>query len=187
MTDAVSVTVKDGDHYVGICQRLRREQKLSVTPAFLELVNGVKPAALRPNMTLKVPTEPLSLVVDKDEFRLYVLLGDCHVLDYEIGVGRDEKTAEGSYTIQWKTKNPTWTDPKSGKLLAYGQAGHIIGNRWLGFANAEGGRTGFGIHGTTEPASIGKAQSDGCIRLRTADVEALFDLIPTGAKVVVRR
>lgn len=187
MAHATQVVVKDGDHYVGICQRLKKEQNLTVTPAFLERVNDIAPSKLRPKTTLKVPTEPLSLVVDKGDFRLYVVLGDAHLLDYPVGLGRDEKTPEGAFTIQWKTKNPTWTDPKSGKVLTYGEPGHIIGNRWLGFAAADGSRTGFGIHGTVEPDTIGKAMSDGCVRMRTPDVEALFELIPPGTKVVVRR
>jgi lipoprotein-anchoring transpeptidase ErfK/SrfK len=187
MAKAITVVVKDGDHYVGISQRLRREHSVAVTPAFLQLVNDVAPEKLRPKMSLKAPLEPLSLVVDKDEFRLYVLLGDCHVLDYEVGIGKDEKTPEGAFTIQWKTKEPVWTDPKTGKVIKYGQPGHVIGSRWLGFAAADGGRTGLGIHGTTEPGSVGKAQSDGCVRMRTPDVEALFELVPTGTKVVVRR
>jgi len=49
-----------------------------------------------------------------------------------------------------------------------------------------GGPTGYGIHGTIEPESVGKAVSDGCIRLTNADVEALFELVPEGASVAVR-
>ena len=37
--------------------------------------------------------------------------------------------------------------------------------------------TGYGIHGTNEPRSIGKAASHGCIRMRQADLEELFDLV----------
>jgi lipoprotein-anchoring transpeptidase ErfK/SrfK len=39
---------------------------------------------------------------------------------------------------------------------------------------------GYGIHGTDNPRSIGHAQSRGCIRLRNADVERLFEHVRAG-------
>jgi lipoprotein-anchoring transpeptidase ErfK/SrfK len=41
----------------------------------------------------------------------------------------------------------------------------------------------LGIHGTGDPASIGKAVTHGCIRLANADVTALYPLVPTGTPV----
>jgi lipoprotein-anchoring transpeptidase ErfK/SrfK len=150
------------------------------------MVNDVSSARLRAGGSLKVPTETMSVLVDKGEFTLYVLLGGCFLRDYVVGIGRDERTPEGRFTIQSKTKDPQWTDPESGKVYKAGEPGHLIGTRWLGFAN-DRGRTGFGIHGTTEPESIGRAESAGCIRMNRADVEELFDLVPQGSEVVIRR
>ena len=45
---------------------------------------------------------------------------------------------------------------------------------------------GYGIHGTTEPESIGKAQSNGCIRMLNKDVEELFGLVTIGTPVIIR-
>jgi hypothetical protein len=42
---------------------------------------------------------------------------------------------------------------------------------------------GYGIHGTNEPNSIGKAASHGCIRMAKADVEEIFDLVEVGDTV----
>lgn len=42
---------------------------------------------------------------------------------------------------------------------------------------------GYGIHGTTNPSSIGKAASHGCIRMRNSDVAALFPLVARGTPV----
>jgi lipoprotein-anchoring transpeptidase ErfK/SrfK len=42
---------------------------------------------------------------------------------------------------------------------------------------------GYGIHGTWDKDSIGKAESAGCIRLRNEDVEELFLLVPVGTPV----
>ena len=43
----------------------------------------------------------------------------------------------------------------------------------------------YGIHGTVEPELIGKSVSGGCVRMRNADVEELYMLIPEGTKVLV--
>jgi lipoprotein-anchoring transpeptidase ErfK/SrfK len=50
-----------------------------------------------------------------------------------------------------------------------------IGTRWIGL-----NQKGYGIHGTDEPSSIGYAKSHGCIRLRNADVERLFERVRPG-------
>ena len=44
---------------------------------------------------------------------------------------------------------------------------------------------GYGIHGTTEPESIGYQCTEGCVRMRNADVEELFAVLPVGAEVTV--
>ncbi|MCJ7777874.1 MAG: L,D-transpeptidase, partial [Sedimentisphaerales bacterium] len=36
---------------------------------------------------------------------------------------------------------------------------------------------GYGIHGTNDPNSIGKASSLGCIRLADADIDLVFNLL----------
>lgn len=41
------------------------------------------------------------------------------------------------------------------------------------------------IHGTANERSIGTASSRGCVRMRNADVIALYDQVPVGALVVV--
>jgi lipoprotein-anchoring transpeptidase ErfK/SrfK len=186
MPRALTVPVGHGDTLAEICTKLRKEQKATVTPRFLEMVNDVSAARLRAGSSLKVPTEAMSILVDKDEYRLYVLLGGCVIKDYPIGIGKNEKTPEGRFTIQSKVKNPQWTNPETGKALNVGEPGHLIGTRWMSFSN-EHGKTGFGIHGTTEPDSIGRAESAGCVRMLKADVEELYDLVPQGSEVVIRR
>jgi hypothetical protein len=42
---------------------------------------------------------------------------------------------------------------------------------------------GYGIHGTNEPKSIGKAASHGCIRMAKADLEEFYQLVAVGDTV----
>lgn len=41
----------------------------------------------------------------------------------------------------------------------------------------------YGIHGTNNPASIGKAVSNGCIRMYNQDVNYVYSLAPIGTEV----
>lgn len=53
-----------------------------------------------------------------------------------------------------------------------------LGPRWIGLT-----KKGYGIHGTNEPGSIGKAASHGCIRLRNRDIQELFAMVKVGDTV----
>ena len=49
----------------------------------------------------------------------------------------------------------------------------------------DGRDTLYRIHGTTEPWTIGKAVSNGCIRMVNGHVEDLYERVPVGTRVVV--
>jgi len=55
------------------------------------------------------------------------------------------------------------------------------GTRWMGLS-----AKGYGIHGTNQPNSIGKAASTGCIRMGKQDVEELFAIVDAGDTVQIR-
>lgn len=109
------------------------------------------------------------IVVDLSE-RTLTLLRDGEVLRrYPVGVGKPATpTPAGEFQIIEKARV---TDPR-------------FGTRWMELS-APGG--GIGIHGTYNTASIGRAVSNGCIRMRVADVQELYDLVPVGTPVTVRR
>lgn len=81
--------------------------------------------------------------------------------------------------------NPDWYAPE-GRVYHYGEPENILGTRWLGFKEADG-RRGFGIHGTSDPASVGTDASNGCIRMNNADVEEVFSmLMPDDVVTIVK-
>jgi hypothetical protein len=55
----------------------------------------------------------------------------------------------------------------------------VLGTRRLDLGD------GYGIHGTDNPASIGHSVSHGCVRMRNADVEALYPMVPIGTSVFI--
>lgn len=44
---------------------------------------------------------------------------------------------------------------------------------------------GYGLHGTNEPNSIGRAASHGCVRLRNEDIAYLFAMVDVGTPVFI--
>ena len=99
---------------------------------------------------------------------------------YKVGVGRQDRTPVGVFEILNKSREPSWSPPGR-EPLPYGHPDNIIGTRWMGLKPVEGTDpyiSGYGIHGTVDPDSIGTPSSAGCVRLRNEQVEELFDFIP---------
>jgi lipoprotein-anchoring transpeptidase ErfK/SrfK len=126
---------------------------------------------------LDAQTRPQHRIVISIADRRLVLLEHDHVLKtYEIAVGKSSTpTPEGQFQVVNRIPNPIWC--AGGRAVRPGKA-NPLGTRWIGLS-----KKGYGIHGTNEPDSIGKAASHGCIRMRNRDVEELFELVETGVPV----
>jgi lipoprotein-anchoring transpeptidase ErfK/SrfK len=106
--------------------------------------------------------------------RKLALIEDGRVVKiYSTAVGAPSSpTPQGTYTIVQRIPNPTWYAP--GRVVGPGK-GNPVGTRWMGLS-----RKGYGIHGTNNPASIGRNASHGCVRMRNRDVEDLFARVAVG-------
>lgn len=58
--------------------------------------------------------------------------------------------------------------------------GGPFGTLWMSLSKEH-----YGIHGTNNPSSIGKAVSKGCIRMYNKDVEELASIVPIGTAVFI--
>ncbi|HEU5258886.1 MAG TPA: L,D-transpeptidase [Vicinamibacterales bacterium] len=113
------------------------------------------------------------LVVSIPDRKLAVIENNEVVEVFTVAVGApNSPSPTGTFTIVNRVANPTYYHP--GKVIAPGPQ-NPIGTRWIGL-----NQKGYGIHGTDQPSSIGYAKSHGCIRLRNADVERLFERVRTG-------
>lgn len=176
--------VAAGESVWALAKGAWRQAGASVSPGFVLWLNNVGDAKkLRVGQTLKVPLEPLTIVVRKRSFELSVLLGGAPVERFGVAVGPDAKTPVGSFQAKDCLKNPDWY--MNGRRIPFGSKGHIIGTRWIGLSGAPEA-DGIGIHGTTDDTSIGTAASLGCVRMRNADVERVFEWIATGTRVEIR-
>ncbi len=178
-------TVKSGDVLV----RIGREYK--VPAEALMRINGIKDASkLRADEKIKVVKGPFNVKIYKSDFRLDVYLQDLYVRSYRVGLGVDQGTPEGVWRVKERLSNPTYFPSASAsekRIVAADDPKNPLGERWIGLEGIEGdaaGRPGYGIHGTIEPDSIGKAVSLGCVRMHNEDVEVLFDLLQVGQSTV---
>jgi lipoprotein-anchoring transpeptidase ErfK/SrfK len=98
---------------------------------------------------------------------------------FHVAVGASvSPTPTGSFEIVTAVSDPTYFH--SGVVIPPG-ADNPVGTRWMGL-----NQKGYGIHGTNDPQSIGKAASHGCIRLRNRDVEQLFAMVRVNDTVDIR-
>ena len=177
-----------GDTLDVLCRStFRRKWGVRASPGLVMSLNGIKrPQDLRAGVTIRVPRGVPSIVVVKHDFRLYYLLDGAYVRDWTVGLGAERSsTPLGTFEIRSKIRNPDWF-PRQGVKIPYGNPRNILGSRWMGFRDTPG-LSGFGIHGTTKPESIGRMESSGCVRMLKSEVEMLFGWTPRGAKVEIRR
>jgi lipoprotein-anchoring transpeptidase ErfK/SrfK len=135
-----------------------------------------------------------TVVVDPGQRYLYYVLDDDRAIRYGIGVGREGFAWNGTAKVGAKREWPTWHPPvemqardERARHYADGMDGgptNPLGARAL-YLYQNGRDTLYRIHGTTEPHSIGKAMSSGCIRMLNADVIDLYQRVPIGTTVVV--
>ncbi|EKM0365203.1 L,D-transpeptidase family protein [Cronobacter turicensis] len=168
----------------------------------LEANNTVDPYLPMPGSELTIPTQMLlpdtpreGIVVNLAELRLYYYPpGENRVEVYPIGIGlTGRETPVMTTRIIQKIPNPTWTPTAA--MRARSQAHGVTlpavipagPNNPLGrFAlRLQQGGGEYLIHGTNARSSIGLRASSGCIRMRAADIKALFSQVAWGTRVQI--
>lgn len=155
-------------------------KKYQVTWEYLAKLNRTDPKRIQIGQKLKVTKGPFGAVVDLREFVLTVHLNGYYVKRYQVGIGKDGSSPLGKFPVLNKVENPAYTGP-DGKVIRGDDPKNPLGERWLDLGDS------YGIHGTIEPNSIGKAESRGCIRLRDKDVIEVYDFLVKGSEVVIRK
>ncbi len=176
-------TVKPGDTLDRLMKREWKGRVRAGYGAVLWMNNVAGPDRLRVG-SLWVPEEPVRILVRKGDHLLWVLLGDVPVREYAVGLGMNGRTPEGQFQVEEMMPRPDYWPP-GGRRVPFGQKGNPLGTRWMGFRDTPEAQ-GFGIHGTDEPGSIGKDESQGCVRMRNEEVEQLFTWVTVGTTVEVR-
>ena len=165
---------------------------------------GKKPASAKNKIKYKgrqvvdfaTAEKPGTIIISTKERALYQVLPDGKAMRYLVAVGKEGFSWSGTARVGMKRENPKWTPPpemiaRTPKYAKWrnGMPGGIpenpLGVRALYLFNKQGD-TGFRIHGTNAPSSIGTAASSGCIRMLNQEVAELYDKTPVGTKVIVQ-
>jgi lipoprotein-anchoring transpeptidase ErfK/SrfK len=129
------------------------------------------------------PIADFNLVLQLKERKVYVYKGSQIVATYPVAIGKKgRETPTGEWQVMETIVNPGWTNFNTGKMMLPGK-NNPLGSRWIGFWTD--GKDTIGFHGTNSPNSIGKAVSNGCVRMYDKDVQALYPLIKVGTIVRV--
>jgi lipoprotein-anchoring transpeptidase ErfK/SrfK len=126
------------------------------------------------------------VVVHRGPNRLVLFHGERYVRAFPVATGQAiYPTPLGNFQIIVKELNPWWYPPtqdawaKGLKPVPPGP-GNPLGTRWMGLSTP-----GVGIHGTSEPWSIGHSESHGCIRMQIPDAEWLYKRVHVGTPVFI--
>lgn len=153
--------------------------KYQINWEYLAALNRVDPRRIRAGQKLKVIKGPFSAFVDISDFELTVHCHGFFVKRYRIGTGRDGSTPVGKFAVLERITSPQYTDP-NGRVIEGGDPANPLGTHWIDLGDS------YGIHGTIEPDSIGKAESAGCVRMRNEDVVEVYNFLVKGSEVVIR-
>jgi lipoprotein-anchoring transpeptidase ErfK/SrfK len=159
-------------------------------------IDQIDPRFLRQPVTMPpgIPDIPGTIVVDPGSRFLYLVMENGVALRYGVGVGRAGFAWSGAAAIHHAGKWPRWIPPAEmvkrdprAAAFANGMPGGLdnpLGARALYLFQGQRD-TLYRTHGTSEPDSIGKAVSSGCIRLFNQDIIDLYNRVPEGTKVTV--
>nr|WP_263326197.1 L,D-transpeptidase family protein [Neobacillus sp. Marseille-Q6967] len=161
-------TVKPGEtlYQISLNYRVSLSRLYSANP-------GVNPHQLYVGQKIQIPGLPdpnkipytIQISVSKRNLTLY--RNGKLVKIYPIAVGKMlTATPTGEFVIVNRQMNP----------------GGPFGVMWLSLS-----KQGYGIHGTNDPSSIGKAVSLGCVRMHNRDVLQLAEMVPNGTRVIIRQ
>lgn len=170
---------------MGVC-RARNRRRRRLTTLVVAILASASIAAKSPQ--LSSPTVITDGIVINIPQRLLVVMRDGIVAArYPVAVGLPTwQTFVGPFTVVAKETDPVWDVPVSvqeemrlagKKVITRVPPGpnNPLGKFWLGLSEP-----GFGIHGTNAPKTVGSFATHGCIRMRPADIAALYASVTVG-------
>lgn len=169
---SIAYEIKSGDTLTKIAREFK------TTPDLIKKSNNLSSDIISPGRKIKVLSATFNILVDKSQ-NILILKSDEDIMKtYVVSTGKNNSTPVGSFKITSKLINPTWF--KTGAVVPSGSPENILGTRWMGI-----NLPSYGIHGTTEPQSLGKQVTQGCVRMANQEVEEIYTIVPLGTEVII--
>ncbi|MVW60455.1 L,D-transpeptidase family protein [Massilia sp. NEAU-DD11] len=174
-------------------------EKFHASPALLEKLNPGKDLGrageqiVVPNVVGTPALAPAARVVVSKEGRILQLQDAAGTVlaQYPVSSGSEHDPLPiGDWKIEGVHRNPTYHynpklfwDAKPGDKKTTVAAGpnNPVGVVWIDLTKPH-----YGIHGTPVPASVGKSESHGCIRLTNWSASEVAGLVQAGTEVVLQ-
>ena len=116
--------VQPGDNLTSIAKRHQ------TTSDAITRLSGLQSEVIQPRSRLRILGGKVKIFVDKSDFLLWVTLDDRLLYQARVGLGRDNTTPVGEFSIEVRQKNPTWFRPGSDPIDP-GDPRNVLGSRWL--------------------------------------------------------
>jgi lipoprotein-anchoring transpeptidase ErfK/SrfK len=128
-------------------------------------------------------TQPVgTILIDKSQRFIYVVLPNVVALRYGMGIGPECSTAAGLYVVSRKEEWPGRSASTLGQLrslIAGAPTDDPLGPRALYFG------TDYRLHGTNAPLSIGGTVPAGCFAMLNEAIGEFYDKAPVETRIVV--
>lgn len=149
---------------------------LSLTLMSFLIISPIWPLGKNP-----LPGDPF-IIVNKQSNELAFINNNELVFVSKVATGRlPTLTPEGLFTVTVKAKQPYYRKEN----ITGGARHNPLGSRWIGIDALQTDGRVYGIHGTNRPDQIGEFVTNGCVRLTNEVVNALYELVPLGTKVLI--
>ncbi|MEM7621903.1 MAG: L,D-transpeptidase family protein [Planctomycetota bacterium] len=181
--------------------RIARKRELGTHWKLIQRVNGLTdPRRIRVGQSIKLVRGPFNVVVDKSEYRLDLFHGPpddpaqwMFVKSFTVGLGEGDSTPLGTFIVRenGKLENPGWVNPRNpAEKYDPDDERNPVGEFWVGIEGVgeDAIYTGYGLHGTIEPQTIGTQASMGCVRMFPDDIAMMYETLTEGiSRVIIRR
>ena len=174
-------------------------ERFHASPKLLQRLNPGKNLArageeiLVPNIDAAAPLpKAASVIVDKSDSTVTLVdAAGKTIAHFPASAGsQHDPLPLGKWKINGVARNPPFhynpklfwdADPSHSKAKIAPGPNNPVGVVWIDLSKEH-----YGIHGTPEPATIGKTQSHGCIRLTNWDAWAMSQAVSPGTPVLLR-
>jgi lipoprotein-anchoring transpeptidase ErfK/SrfK len=175
-------------------------EKFHMSPALLAKLNpqaDLAKASTKITVVHVMPAEnfpvPAKVVVDETDAQLMIEDASGKVVGaFPVTTGSAQFPLPiGEWKINGVSRDPVWNyDPKliAGSKKTDTKAeippgpNNPVGTTWIDLSKEH-----YGIHGTPNPAKVGKTESNGCIRMTNWSAAALSRVVKPGMQVTMRR
>lgn len=160
------------------------EKKATAAEKKAEGQAAQKSAEAKPGVTVTVTKATSALTVTDESGKV--------VMYAPVTTGSEQDPLPlGDWKVNGVSRNPTFrynpdlfwdADPAHTKALIPAGPNNPVGLVWIDISKEH-----YGLHGTPEPATIGRTESHGCVRLTNWDALRLAALVKPGTPVIFRQ